>query len=324
MWILWLASCASEPERSAAVPPEGVAALTPPAVAARTPPAVAPTPEVERALPDGAFTRELAPGLEVSAHLPPNIDDPGFSRPDSDLSGVDPRLFVVAIDPARYRLGLWSALDPNQRPHARTALEWATEADLQVAFNPGMYEPDGAATAYARGGVTTQAGVRRNALYRGWFVAEGPAVGARVLDRRPPPGEGTWGPYDALPADVRAELEPYGIAIQSLSILRDGAATYPPRTKQWSELAFGVDRRGWVVVVASRYPYEMREFGARVAALDVGVTDLVHGEGGPEASLVIRAGGVEWVVFGSYETGFFDDSNTVLWPLPTVLGARPR
>ncbi len=145
-----------------------------------------------------------------------------------------------------------------------------------------------------------------------------------MLDLVPPASKGPWAGVELLPDDVRDELGRHDLVVQSLPILRGGAPAYPARENHWSELAFGVDDRGHVLVVFSRYPYEMRELGARIAALGIGARDLVHGEGGPEASLVVRAGGIELVRFGSYETGFWDDSNDRPWPLPGVIGARPR
>ena len=45
-------------------------------------------------------------------------------------------------------------------------------------------------------------------------------------------------------------------------------------------------------------------------------------EGGPEASLSVRAGGVSLDAIGSYETGFNENGdNTRQWELPIVIGA---
>ena len=276
----------------------------------------------------GAFSRELAPGLVFAGYLPPPIPDDGFSRPPPDaVAGTDRRIYVVTVDPARFAIDLYSALDPTRGSPERTGPGWAAAFDLQVAFNPGMFEPDGRATGHTRAwAFTAQPQVRGQALYRAWFVADplagGPALA--VLDAVPPPGAGGYAPLEALAAPFRQRLEGHGLVAQSLAIVRDGRAVYPPRKNQWSELAYGVDRDGRLVVVFSRFPYEMRELGRRLEALGIGVDGLLHGEGGPEATLVVRAGGLEWVGVGSYETGFWDDSNARAWALPAVMGVRPR
>ncbi len=288
-----------------------------------------PPPVVEAVAPEplpatGPFKRELATGLVVAAYDPPEIPDPGFSRPPAEQTkGIDRRLFVVTIDPAHYALSYLSILDDNIKPGHKTAAEWATAYDLQVAFNPGMFEPRYEATGYTRSGTfVSQPKVRSQRLYRGWFVA---ADRVEVLEQTPPAASsGKYAEYTALPAAFRSKLDSAAVVSQSLPILLDGKAAYPARKNQWSELAYGVDDKGRLVVVFTRYPYEMRELGHRITALDLGITGLIHGEGGPEASLVVRVDGVELIAMGSYETGFFDDSNTRLWQLPAVLGARPR
>ncbi len=314
MLVLALLACAAPPE-PVVVPAAAVA----PAVA--QPRAPEPIPAA------GAFFRELAPGLTLAAYDRPVIAG-AFSRPDpAAVADCDPRLFVVTIDPVKYELVYAHGGAPEGDGRLRTGPAWAALLDAHVVFNPGMFEPDGSGTGYSRGTTyTSQSQVRRNALYRGWFVAEpgdGPAA-ARVIDAVPPKGGGTYAPFADLPAGERTALERYGVVLQSLSVMREGKPSYPPRKNQWSELAFGADAQGRAVVVFSRHPYEMRELGALVAALDLGIRDLVHGEGGPEATLAIRVDGLEWLAVGSYETGFYDDSNRVAWGLPAVLAARPR
>jgi hypothetical protein len=48
-------------------------------------------------------------------------------------------------------------------------------------------------------------------------------------------------------------------------------------------------------------------------------------EGGPEAQLYVHAGETELEMFGSYETSFKEnDQNEMAWPVPNVIGMRPR
>jgi hypothetical protein len=57
--------------------------------------------------------------------------------------------------------------------------------------------------------------------------------------------------------------------------------------------------------------------------LPLGILRAMHLEGGPEASLTIRAGGVRLHLAGSYETRFNEnDKNRTQWRLPNVLGVR--
>ena len=315
--MILLVSCAAPSPSPASTPPVPL----PAAPSAPRPPEVP---------PEGPFRLDLADGITLAGYDPPDITDLGYNRPDPGaLARTDPRIFVVTVDLARYELGYLSVLDaslPNSAP--MTAERWAERFDLLVAFNPGMFEPDGRATGYTRSAsLTSQPRVRRNKLYRAWFLAdplEAAAPPAVTLDQIPPKGEGLYADLEALPRAIVSRLSGYRLVSQSLAVLRAGAPVYPPRESQWSELAYGTDEEGRLVVVFSRYPYEMRELGARVAALGLGIDGLLHGEGGPEASLVVRAGGLSLALCGSYETGFFDDSNDVLWSLPAVMGVRAK
>jgi hypothetical protein len=89
---------------------------------------------------------------------------------------------------------------------------------------------------------------------------------------------------------MTAILDDYASALQNLRLVkRPGENRWHSRDKIWSEVA------------------------------------LQHLEGGPEAQLYLRLGDVELDLCGSYETGFLEnDDNLHAWPLPFVLGARPR
>ena len=60
-------------------------------------------------------------------------------------------------------------------------------------------------------------------------------------------------------------------------------------------------------------------------SLPLGITNAMHVEGGPEASLSIHVGGVNLDLNGSYETGFNEnDAERHQWPIPNVLGVHRR
>jgi hypothetical protein len=303
--------------------------VVPAAEPAAPAPAPPPAPPPPRTVPAGAFTLEVEPGLTLAAYDPPEIADGGYSKPDvTTLGDTDRRLFVVTVDPAAFEVVYLSARDPAVGAGPAVGAAWARTNDLAVAWNPGMFEPDGRATGYTRAGAFVgQEQVRRNRQYSAWFVGEPVRDGlpaAATLAQAPPQGSGSYAPVGDLPAAFADQLAGYGFVSQSLAIVEDGKVVYPARKNQWSELAFGTDDHARIVVVFSRWPYEMRELGARVQALGLGVVSLMHGEGGPEATLVVRIDGVDWVQCGSYETGFWDGSNLQAWPIPAVMGVRAR
>ncbi|HEY6946849.1 MAG TPA: hypothetical protein VI431_17050, partial [Candidatus Acidoferrum sp.] len=57
----------------------------------------------------------------------------------------------------------------------------------------------------------------------------------------------------------------------------------------------------------------------------IGLVAAQHLEGGPEAQLYVHVGATELEMVGSYETAFTEnDANSAAWPVPNILGVRPR
>ena len=76
--------------------------------------------------------------------------------------------------------------------------------------------------------------------------------------------------------------------------------------------------------VVSRAAHRMTDFAETLAAPEVGLRAALYVEGGPEASLFVRAGGRTFEEIGSFETDFQEnDENPAFWPIPNVLGFGP-
>jgi hypothetical protein len=68
----------------------------------------------------------------------------------------------------------------------------------------------------------------------------------------------------------------------------------------------------------------MTDFNKLIAAPALDLAGAIYVEGGPEASLYVKTAEEEVREVGSFETGFFDDSNRSFWPIPNILGFAPR
>jgi hypothetical protein len=67
----------------------------------------------------------------------------------------------------------------------------------------------------------------------------------------------------------------------------------------------------------------MRELNRLLIASPLRIQRAMHLEGGPEASLSIHAGGLDLDLCGSFESGFWEnESNSLQWPVPNVLGVE--
>lgn len=198
---------------------------------------------------------------------------------------------------------------------ARPATAWADDFGLTAAINLSMFKDDGAPVALAvdaRGALNP----RDNPPFGG-FLAFDP------VDPHDPPaivaGRSCAGfDLDALRARYRAVVQSYRL------LDCDGGAIAWKDAKRYSAAAVGVDRDGRLVLVHVRAPFTMKALSAALARPALRLAGAIFVEGGPEASLVVRADRTLERV-GSFETAFLEsDENQRFWDLPNVLGVTRR
>lgn len=244
----------------------------------------------------------LAPGLELGTFAAPTPSDVG-----------DSRIRVLRVDPARYELVLLNAsADPVLGN--RTVPDWVETEGLVAAINASMYRADHrTSTAHMEraGHVNNPAWTKDNATF-----AADPADDAGPA----------WTILDPACDDVEAGRDRYRTLVQSIRMLRcDGANVWSQQDKRWSHAAIGLDGEGRALLIHARSPWSTHDFIDQLTKLPLDLRRLQYAEGGPEASLSVKAGGVRLDLFGSYETGFFEsDGNDRPWPVPNVLGVRER
>jgi hypothetical protein len=127
-------------------------------------------------------------------------------------------------------------------------------------------------------------------------------------------------------SSLKTILADYASAAQNLRLIkRPGVNQWGKQTREWSEAAVGEDSEGLVLFIYSRSPFSMHDLNQELLAAGIGVVAAQHMEGGPEAQLYVHTGSTELEMFGSYETSFKEnDENSVAWPVPNVIGVRPR
>jgi hypothetical protein len=245
--------------------------------------------------------RRLQPGVEYAT-----------SKLSIKVDVGDRMMHVVRIDPAVAQLhaGLASLAGSGKR----TAAEWCRAETLAVAINLGMFGAD----QLSHVGYLRVDGHVDNGDWNEYRAA----VGLKPTQPLLPPVR--WLDLDP-PYSVTA-FKSYGIVVQNLRLIRlDRQNVWSASPRRWSEAALAIDGHGRLLFLFCRSPLQMSAFNRAVLALPIDARAAMHLEGGPEASLSIHAGGVDLDVCGSYETGFLeDDSNSVQWPIPNVLGVRRR
>ncbi len=220
---------------------------------------------------------------------------------------------IVRVDLARYRFSfLTEARDGRRRPLDA----WVRDHGLAGGINAGMFLPDGRTCGFLqeRGQVLN---TRRPAHWDAVIGFDPLRAGGAAFAIG---GAGCPGGLDAMRGT-------HGSLLQSAHVLIDcaGRARTDWRTSRYSMAALGADREGRAVLVHVRTPYRMHLLARTLADLDLGIRGLVYMEGGPEASIVVRAGGEHLALMGSYEDGFWPrDDNHEMWDLPNVVGFAPR
>jgi hypothetical protein len=131
---------------------------------------------------------------------------------------------------------------------------------------------------------------------------------------------------DAPQITLQSILKDYDSAVQNLRLIkRPGWNQWGQQGRMWSEAALGEDASGRVLFLFSRTPFSMHDLNQELLSAGIGIVAAQHLEGGPEAQLYLQVGELKLEMFGSYETSFVEnDSNAKPWPIPNVLGVRPR
>jgi hypothetical protein len=255
--------------------------------------------------PDAGTWQKLADGMEYGAFT---LDEhPRWS---------DGLLHVVRLDPDKVEL---KALLASENGNVnRTAGDWAAHGGVLATVNAGMYQPDQKTNVgYLRDGAHLNNPSWKES-YKSMLVF-GPQA----------PGHPPWTMVDVEADADRKAADDYRFAVQNLRLIRAesgrGHNVWSQNPRAWSEAAIAQDAHGRLLFLFSRSPLTMFDYNDRVLALPLGIVRAMHVEGGPEASLSIRAPGLKLDLCGSFETGFVgDDANAKQWAIPNVIGALPR
>ena len=246
----------------------------------------------------------LSPGMELK-FVP-------IHRVEAPDSG---RVTILRIDAHLWELRA-IGLSSTGESASHTAREWCEAQGLTAAINAGMFKTDN----------RTHVGFMRFRQH-----ANNAAVNSyRSVVAFDPRGANT-APFQIFDLDtpqvtIQSILKDYDSAIQNLRLIkRPGSNQWSRQSRMWSEAALGEDDAGRALFIFSRTPFSMHDLNEELLAAGIGLAAAQHLEGGPEAQLYIHAGNFKLEQFGSYETSFREnDSNATPWPIPNVLGVRPR
>jgi len=272
---------------------------------------------VVRTLPEADGWTTLETGLDLGVFTSPTPSTHGDSRVTvlrADLTMFEPVLLMATAEAAR-----------GDADTKRTARQWADRYGLVAAINTSMFQANHRTSTHFLAGpsdprladsaahTNQSSDARGNAMlvFDPIDPTRDPAV--RLVDRR------CGQSFEAAHAAYRSRVQ----SIRMVSCQRTN--TWAQQPKQWSHAAVGVDGKGRLMFVHARSPWSTHDFIDTLLSLPIDLAQLQYAEGGPEASLWVDGGGFELELVGSYETGFNEnDHNQHAWPLPNVIGLRPR
>jgi hypothetical protein len=240
----------------------------------------------------------LAPGLELGR----------FPRPGK--SGVGNSIItVLRISPQEYSFRLLCASQYGGRN--RTVKEWCREFGLGAAINASMYQRDGLTSTGLMKNYSHANNPKLNPNYKSILVFN-PAAShlpdVQLLDLQ-------CDNFGALRKKYKTTVQ----NMRMISCKRENV--WSQQDRRWSMVSLGVDRKGNVLFLFTRSPYSVHDFINILLSLEIDVRRAMYLEGGPPASLYLKASHMEIELIGSFETGFNEnDENDSFWPIPNAIG----
>lgn len=225
----------------------------------------------------------------------------------------DDQIWIVRIDPAHFDLRLVNASAGDSRP--RTVRDWVARSSAVAGINASMYQTDGLSSVGLMKTRTHRNNPRKNGRYKAMLAFDPLARGlpvVRILD-------GACEDVDALSASYGALVQ----SIRMVSCKRENV--WAPDGKRSSTAAIGIDGAGRTLFIHARSPWQVHDLVKTLLAHPIDLQRAMYAEGGPEAQLVVRAGGRELERLGALESRG-KDRGGLAWEIPNALVAvrKPR
>jgi len=227
----------------------------------------------------------------------------------------DSRIFILRVDANLWQLEA-VGISQTGESSGHTARDWSQHQKFSAAINAGMFATD----------FKTHLGYMGSAAH----VGNGHANSYQSVAAFDP-RDSHSPPFRIFDLDAPgihfADIQKhYASALQNLRLIKKpGTNQWSQQSRQWNEAALGEDDAGRILFIYSRSPFSMHDLNNELLAAGIGIVAAQHLEGGPEAQLYLHVGSFEMEMYGSYETSFREnDSNSAAWPVPNILGLRPR
>lgn len=255
--------------------------------------------------PTKLLWKELLPGLYYTeVHIPYNIH----------IS--DRKLTILKIQHQYFESNIYAALAIDSTK--RTVSQWASDFNLNIAFNAGMYSLKDTykSVGYLKSNDSVvQPEWKDNFNVLALFNPTCKSVlPFNLIDIDSEP-------YDSL-------LRCYSSALQSIRMIdRNGEQVVwkPKRLIYSSMIVLGEDMEHNAIVAFTRTPLSANQMSHLLLRLPLKIRTTMYLEGGPEACLYVRTNDTLILKNGSWVSQTFPtDTNTRYWNLPQIIGFKYR
>jgi len=211
----------------------------------------------------------------------------------------DEGLTVLRIDPGRWETVALAVSDVGGSP--RSARQWGQDHALMAVINAGMYAKDHLThTGYFHIGDHLNNGIWNQKDYK-----QAACFGPRQ------PGLPLFALHDLDAVPESTFTAHYDVVVQNLRLIKHaGDNRWSPGTRRWSEACLGEDSQGRMLWIHCRKPRTMHDLNEVLLDLPIDLVAAQHLEGGVQAQLWVDPDLAELDLGG--------------WPVPNVLGIRPR
>lgn len=222
------------------------------------------------------------------------------------------KISILKIDPHKFEFDLPSAKNPGET--TLTASNWAKKKNLVAVVNTGMFLND----YKTNKGYMEHFGNKNNPQLNSdntiaAFNPKSKDVPAfQLIDRK-------CQNWDLL----KKKYNSFAQSIRMVDCQQKNRWSLQP--KMWSMVILGEDKEGNALFIFTRSPHKVHNFINILLGSSIELKKAMYLEGGPEASLHINHPKKRLTLFGSYETGFYEnDGNDREWPIPNVIGIRRK
>lgn len=228
----------------------------------------------------------------------------------------DSKLAILRMDPAQFKFDLLSATQHDSI--AKSVQAWSDSFDLIVAFNAGMYD-------------LNKPLISRAYLQNGKHLNNGQLLEnfnlMMALGPKPKCQRSNIEVLDLTCANWEQERNNFTGFAQGLRMIDCNATPmyWQKKIQSCSMLVAAEDEKGWFYLIFTRSPYTHNQMIDFIKQMPGGLHDAIYLEGGPETSLLIDVNGHYIQKVGSWvSTTWESDANKHFWPLPNIVGVRPK